>query len=147
MIFYSYVNKTHFHNISFAFSLVLKVIDFGTQKWPIQCNAVQCNGIKCNVLQYSTIHCNTKQCFALHYNEMKYNWELEGPTWVQRSMNGWKYRKVAKKNGSFILIRTLTTIMTCSGRGLRSKVCYSPRKKSLANKGELFLPCPFGLAV
>lgn len=71
------------------------------------------------------------------------NWEVEGPTWAQRSMNRWKYRKVAKKNGSFILIRTLTTIMTCSGRGLRrSKVCYSPRKKSLANKGGLFLPCP-----
>ena len=147
MIFYSYVNKTHFHNISFAFSLVLKVIDFGTQKWPIQCNAVQCNGIKCNVLQYSTIHCNTKQCFALHYNEMKYKLR----TWrtnLGTAQHEWmKIQKGCKKERSFILIRTLTTIMTCSGRGLRSKVCYSPRKKSLANKGELFLPCPFGLAV
>ena len=30
------VNKTHFHNKSFALSIVLKVRYFGTRKWPIE---------------------------------------------------------------------------------------------------------------
>ena len=36
MNFYSYTYKTHFHKKGFALSLVLKVRDFGTQKWPIR---------------------------------------------------------------------------------------------------------------
>lgn len=35
MIIYSHLHKTHFYNKGFAPSLVLKVSDFGTQKWPI----------------------------------------------------------------------------------------------------------------
>jgi len=35
MIFNYDANKTHFHNKGFALSLVLKVIFFGTRKWPI----------------------------------------------------------------------------------------------------------------
>ena len=34
MIFYSHANKTSFHNIGFAVSLILKVRGFGTRKWP-----------------------------------------------------------------------------------------------------------------
>ena len=34
--FYFHVNKTHFHNKSFAFSLVLKVESLGIQKWPVE---------------------------------------------------------------------------------------------------------------
>ena len=33
-IFYSHAGKTHFHKKSFALSLVLKVREFGTRKWP-----------------------------------------------------------------------------------------------------------------
>ena len=40
MIFYSHANKTYFHKKGFALSLVLKVRDFGTQKWPILTNLV-----------------------------------------------------------------------------------------------------------
>ena len=35
IIYYSQTNKTHFHTEGFALSLVLKVRDFGTQKWPV----------------------------------------------------------------------------------------------------------------
>ena len=35
MIFHYDANKSHFHNKSFALSLVLKVRFFGTLKWPI----------------------------------------------------------------------------------------------------------------
>ena len=35
MIFYSHVNKTHFHSKGFALSLILKARVFGTQKWPL----------------------------------------------------------------------------------------------------------------
>ena len=34
MIFYSHVDKTHFHKKSFALSLLLKVRVFGTREWP-----------------------------------------------------------------------------------------------------------------
>ena len=33
-IFYSHADKTHYHQKSFALSLVLKVREFGTRKWP-----------------------------------------------------------------------------------------------------------------
>ena len=36
MIFNYNANKTHFHNKGFALGLILKVIYFGTRKWPIQ---------------------------------------------------------------------------------------------------------------
>ena len=35
IIYYSQTNKTHLHTESFALSLVLKVRDFGTRKWPV----------------------------------------------------------------------------------------------------------------
>ena len=35
LIFYSHVNKTHFHSKGFALSLVLKARVFGTRKWPL----------------------------------------------------------------------------------------------------------------
>lgn len=41
MIFYSHGSKTHAHKKGFALSLVLKVRDFVTQKWPIYCD--KCN--------------------------------------------------------------------------------------------------------
>ena len=34
MIFYSHVDKTHFHKKRFALSLLLKVRVFGTREWP-----------------------------------------------------------------------------------------------------------------
>ena len=36
MNFHSHTYKTHFHKKGFALSLVLKVRDFGTRKWPIR---------------------------------------------------------------------------------------------------------------
>ena len=33
-IFYSHADKTHFHQKRFALSLVLKMREFGTRKWP-----------------------------------------------------------------------------------------------------------------
>ena len=36
MGFYSHVDKTHFHDKGFALNLALKVIVFGTPKWPIR---------------------------------------------------------------------------------------------------------------
>ena len=33
-ISYSHADKTHFHQKSFALSLLLKVREFGTRKWP-----------------------------------------------------------------------------------------------------------------
>ena len=35
IIYYSHTNKTHFHTEGFAPSVVLKVRDFGTRKWPV----------------------------------------------------------------------------------------------------------------
>ena len=35
IIYYSQTNKTHLHSESFALSLVLKVRDFRTRKWPV----------------------------------------------------------------------------------------------------------------
>ena len=35
MIFYSYANKTHFHEKGCALGFILKVRVFGTRKWPI----------------------------------------------------------------------------------------------------------------
>ena len=35
IIYYSQTNKTHLHTESFALSLVLKVRDFRTRKWPV----------------------------------------------------------------------------------------------------------------